>query len=43
MANTPAGNSGQAANPVYNWFEERLEIQSIADDISSKYVPPHVN
>jgi cytochrome b6 len=24
-------------------FEERLEIQSIADDISSKYVPPHVN
>jgi cytochrome b6 len=28
---------------VYDWFEERLEIQSIADDISSKYVPPHVN
>ena len=25
---------------VYNWFEE---IQSIADDITSKYVPPHVN
>jgi cytochrome b6 len=24
-------------------FEERLEIQSIADDITSKYVPPHVN
>lgn len=23
--------------------EERLEIQAIADDISSKYVPPHVN
>ena len=23
--------------------EERLEIQSIADDINSKYVPPHVN
>jgi cytochrome b6 len=23
--------------------EERLEIQSIADDVSSKYVPPHVN
>ncbi|MCP9778755.1 MULTISPECIES: cytochrome b6 [unclassified Cyanobium] len=43
MANTPAGNSGQASNPVYNWFDERLEIQSIADDISSKYVPPHVN
>lgn len=28
---------------VYNWFQERLEIQGIADDISSKYVPPHVN
>lgn len=28
---------------VYNWFEERLEIQAIADDITSKYVPPHVN
>ena len=28
---------------VYNWFNERLEIQAIADDISSKYVPPHVN
>jgi cytochrome b6 len=28
---------------VYDWFEERLEIQSIADDVSSKYVPPHVN
>lgn len=24
-------------------FEERLEIQAIADDITSKYVPPHVN
>jgi hypothetical protein len=23
--------------------EERLEIQAIADDVSSKYVPPHVN
>jgi cytochrome b6 len=28
---------------VYDWFQERLEIQSIADDITSKYVPPHVN
>nr|YP_009340816.1 apocytochrome b6 of cytochrome b6/f complex [Palmophyllum crassum]BAW34763.1 apocytochrome b6 of cytochrome b6/f complex [Palmophyllum crassum] len=28
---------------VYNWFDERLEIQAIADDITSKYVPPHVN
>ena len=28
---------------IYDWFEERLEIQAIADDISSKYVPPHVN
>jgi cytochrome b6 len=28
---------------IYDWFQERLEIQSIADDITSKYVPPHVN
>jgi cytochrome b6 len=28
---------------VYDWFKERLEIQAIADDITSKYVPPHVN
>ncbi|GFP92612.1 cytochrome b6, partial [Phtheirospermum japonicum] len=30
-------------NKVYDLFEERLEIQAIADDITSKYVPPHVN
>jgi cytochrome b6 len=28
---------------VYDRFQERLEIQAIADDITSKYVPPHVN
>ena len=28
---------------VYNWFDERLEIQAIANDIATKYVPPHVN
>ena len=28
---------------VYNWFQERLEVQAIADDVTSKYVPPHVN
>ena len=30
-------------NKVYDWFEEHLEIQVIVDDITSKYVPPHVN
>jgi hypothetical protein len=25
---------------AYQWFQERLEIQGIADDISTKYVPP---
>lgn len=25
---------------AYQWFDERLEIQALADDISSKYVPP---
>ena len=28
---------------VYDWFNDRLEIQAIADDITAKYVPPHVN
>jgi cytochrome b6 len=28
---------------VYNWFQDRLEIQSLVDDVTSKYVPPHVN
>jgi cytochrome b6 len=28
---------------VYDWLEERLEVQSIADDILSKFVPAHVN
>ncbi|KAF1891510.1 hypothetical protein Lal_00012401 [Lupinus albus] len=30
-------------NKVYDRFEERLEIQVIPDDITSKYVPSHVN
>ncbi|MFM7268724.1 MAG: cytochrome b6, partial [Cyanobium sp.] len=39
MANaSPTAPDGQ--NPVYDWFNERLEIQAIADDISAKYVPP---
>jgi cytochrome b6 len=28
---------------IYSWFHERLEIQSIAEVVTSKYVPPHVN
>jgi cytochrome b6 len=28
---------------LYDWFEERFQIQSIADDILSKFVPAHVN
>ena len=28
---------------IYDWTEERLEIQSIADDILAKFVPAHVN
>jgi cytochrome b6 len=28
---------------LYDWWEERFEIQSIADDILSKFVPAHVN
>ncbi|KAJ7533383.1 hypothetical protein O6H91_13G046100 [Diphasiastrum complanatum] len=39
----PMGHVKTYLNKVYDWFEERLEIQAIADDITSKYVPPHVN
>jgi cytochrome b6 len=28
---------------VYSWLEERLELQYLADDFVSKFVPPHVN
>lgn len=28
---------------IYDWCEERFEIQSIADDILGKFVPAHVN
>ena len=28
---------------VYRWFDDRLDIKAIQTDISSKYVPPHVN
>jgi cytochrome b6 len=28
---------------LYDWWEERLEIQCIADDILAKFVPAHVN
>lgn len=27
----------------FKWLNERLEVQAISDDITSKYVPPHVN
>ena len=28
---------------IYDWCEERFQIQSIGDDILGKFVPPHVN
>ena len=27
------------SSSVYDWFQERLEIQDITDDVTSKYVP----
>ena len=27
----------------YEWFDERLDLQRIVDDVTEKYVPPHVN
>ncbi|MGA0216991.1 MAG: cytochrome b6, partial [Vulcanococcus sp.] len=35
--------AGGKSSPVYDWFNERLDIQDIVDDVASKYVPPHVN
>ncbi|MFM7464625.1 MAG: cytochrome b6, partial [Cyanobium sp.] len=43
MANSSPAAPDSKNNPVYDWFNERLEIGAIADDISAKYVPPHVN
>jgi len=28
---------------ICSWFNDRLAIQDITNDITSKYVPPHVN
>jgi cytochrome b6 len=28
---------------VYDWFNDRLEVGALAEDVTSKYVPPHVN
>jgi cytochrome b6 len=28
---------------IYDWCEERFQVQTIGDDILSKYVPAHVN
>ena len=28
---------------LYDWLQERLEVQALSDDVTSKYVPPHVN
>ena len=36
-------NSSPSMAYLYNWCEERFQIQSIGDDILSKYVPAHVN
>ena len=33
----------QSLGFIYDWCEERFEIQSIADDILAKFVPAHVN
>jgi len=42
MANSSPASGGKSS-PVYDWFNERLDIQEIVDDVASKYVPPHVN
>jgi cytochrome b6 len=27
----------------FTWFDDRLDLQEVFDDISSKFIPPHVN
>ena len=39
----PVLQGSKVSNYLTHPTEERLEVQAIADDISSKYVPPHVN
>ncbi|MGL4499931.1 MAG: cytochrome b6 [Planktothrix sp.] len=36
-------SKGIKDSQTFKWFDERLDIQALDDDISSKYVPPHVN
>ena len=36
-------SKGIKDSQTFKWFDERLEIQALEDDITSKYVPPHVN
>lgn len=36
-------SKGIKESQTFKWFDERLDIQALDDDISSKYVPPHVN
>jgi cytochrome b6 len=40
---SPVLKGSTSSNRSAYLTEERLEVQAIADDISSKYVPPHVN
>lgn len=28
---------------IYNWLNDRLNLDALVDDVTSKYVPPHVN
>ncbi len=28
---------------TFDWFDERLNLQELVDDVRDKYVPPHVN
>jgi cytochrome b6 len=36
-------SKGIKESQTFKWFDERLDIQALDEDISSKYVPPHVN
>lgn len=40
QSSTTRDNGGRV---FFSWLEERIELQPLVDDITTKFVPPHVN
>ena len=43
MAASREDSNNKKKNKIWNWIEERIEMQRISDDIGCKFVPSHVN